>query len=197
MELFLAPILMMLLAFVAGAVLTYAKARFRLDEDPVTDQINQMLPQTQCGQCGYAGCLPYARALADGDDIDKCPPGGEQLKRELADLLGREPSNSKIHLQEIIHTVIVVESDCIGCTLCIQACPVDAIIGAAQMTHTVIQVLCTGCDLCIEPCPVDCIERLTSVTSIPDWRWPEPVQELTHVPTQEPDQERSQEKTPS
>jgi electron transport complex protein RnfB len=188
MELLLAPVIMMLLAFMAGSLLTYAQARFRLDEDPVAEQINQLLPQTQCGQCGYAGCLPYARALAEGDDIDKCPPGGEQVKRQLSDLLDRDPSSLRSLPQEHVHTVIIVEPDCIGCTLCIQACPVDAIIGAAQMTHTVIQELCTGCDLCIEPCPVDCIKLLTPVRSIGDWQWQEP--------WQEPDRAHSSEQAP-
>lgn len=124
------------------------------------EQIDAILPQTQCGQCGYPGCMPYAEALAEAAaDINQCPPGGERGIIRLAQLLGREvkPLNPA-HGQEKPKAVAVIdEAMCIGCTLCIQACPVDAILGAAKHMHTVLAAECTGCELCIAPCPVDCI----------------------------------------
>jgi len=163
---------MMTIALVSGALLGYAQIRFRTDRNPAVDAINLLLPQTQCGQCGYAGCLPYSEAITVGEAINKCPPGGEQTIHDLAELLGKD----KIPLTsaEIEHIVVIREPECIGCTLCIQACPVDAIIGATQMTHTVIPELCTGCDLCIEPCPVDCIDQKEPEFTTSAGSYPEP-----------------------
>ena len=124
-------------------------------------RIDGLLPQTQCGQCGYAGCLPYAQAIADGDaDIDQCPPGGVAGVAALAALLGRQPKpvNPANGVEKPPLVAVIVEADCIGCTKCIQACPVDAIVGAAKLMHTVVAELCTGCELCLPPCPVDCID---------------------------------------
>ena len=126
----------------------------------LVERIDRLLPQTQCGQCGYLGCRPYAEALARGEaDIDHCPPGGDAGARALAQLLGvaAKPYDRSRgeHKPSIVATII--EADCIGCTKCIQACPVDAIVGASKLMHTVIAPLCTGCELCIPPCPVDCI----------------------------------------
>lgn len=123
-------------------------------------QIDQLLPQTQCRRCGYRGCRPYAEAIASGEaDIDRCPPGGDATILELARLLQREPKPLDTTRGE--HTpplrAVIDEEACIGCTKCIQACPVDAIIGAAKQMHTVIADECTGCELCVPPCPVDCI----------------------------------------
>ncbi|WP_306673899.1 electron transport complex subunit RsxB [Tahibacter caeni] len=127
---------------------------------PLADRIDALLPQTQCGQCHYAGCRPYAEAIAAGDaDINQCPPGGEVGIRALATLLGREfkPLNPE-HGVETPRTVAVIdEAVCIGCTKCIQVCPVDAILGAPQVMHSVLTEECTGCGLCLVPCPVDCI----------------------------------------
>jgi electron transport complex protein RnfB len=123
--------------------------------------IDALLPQTQCTKCGYAGCLPYAEAIAAGAaDINQCPPGGETGVRKLAALLGREPKPlDPAHGGERRRAVANIdETRCIGCTLCIKACPVDAIVGAPKLMHTVIAALCTGCDLCLPPCPVDCID---------------------------------------
>jgi electron transport complex protein RnfB len=124
------------------------------------DQINAILPQTQCGQCGYKGCRPYAEAIALGQaDINQCPPGGGEGILELARLLGlkAKPLNPEFGAQKPKQVAFIIEEDCIGCVKCIAACPVDAILGAAKLMHTVIAAECTGCELCVAPCPVDCI----------------------------------------
>jgi electron transport complex protein RnfB len=129
-------------------------------ESSLIDRINALLPQTQCGQCSFQGCRPYAEAIALGvADINQCPPGGDQGIRDLADLLGiaPKPLNTKFGEHKPASVAFIVEEDCIGCTKCIVACPVDAIVGAAKFMHTVIAFECTGCELCIAPCPVDCI----------------------------------------
>jgi electron transport complex protein RnfB len=149
------------LAALLGALLGWAAVRFRVQEDPMVERIDRLLPQTQCGQCNYPGCRPYARAIAAGEaDINQCPPGGEAGVRALAALLGREPKPLDPAHGEAKAPVValIIEPDCIGCTKCIQACPVDAIVGAPKQMHTVIADLCTGCELCLPPCPVDCIE---------------------------------------
>ncbi len=127
----------------------------------IADRIDALLPQTQCTKCGYAGCRPYATAIAAGEaDIDQCPPGGADGIHALAALLGREPKplNPANGVETGPTAVVIDERWCIGCTLCIQACPVDAIVGAAKTMHTVLLEHCTGCELCIPPCPVDCID---------------------------------------
>ncbi len=128
--------------------------------DALVDAIDRVLPQTQCTQCGFQGCRPYARAIAAGEaDIDRCPPGGDAGAAALARLLGRAPipydTSRGVHKPPQV--VRIVEALCIGCTKCIQACPVDAIVGAAKLMHTVLVDECTGCELCLPPCPVDCI----------------------------------------
>ena len=148
------------LAALLGALLGWAAVRFRVQEDPIVERIDRLLPQTQCGQCNFPGCRPYARAIAAGEaDINQCPPGGEAGVRALAALLGREPKPLDPAHGEAKAPVValIIEPDCIGCTKCIQACPVDAIVGAPKQMHTVIADLCTGCELCLPPCPVDCI----------------------------------------
>ncbi|MGB5438719.1 MAG: electron transport complex subunit RsxB [Gammaproteobacteria bacterium] len=165
------------LALLIGLVLAYAAIRFRVQSDPVVDRIDALLPQTQCGQCTYPGCRPYAEAIAAGEaDINQCPPGGEITIQALADLLGKDakPLNAE-HGAHSEKTVVVIDEEvCIGCTLCIQACPVDAILGAAKQMHTVIKNECTGCDLCIPPCPVECIHIVPVKTGVLDWKWPKP-----------------------
>mgnify|MGYP006146590145 CR=1 FL=1 len=163
------------LALIFGAVLGYAAIRFKVDSDPLVDQIDDILPQTQCGQCGYPGCKPYAQAIANGDDINKCPPGGEATIRKLADLMGVEakPLNAA-QTESIKRVAFIREDECIGCTKCIQACPVDAIVGASKLMHTVIADECTGCDLCVEPCPVDCIDMVEVAPTLGTWSWQRP-----------------------
>ena len=166
-----------ILAALIGLVLGYTAIRFHVDSDPVVEQIDKLLPQTQCGQCTYAGCRPYAEAMAAGEaDINQCPPGGETTIKALADLLGRDPKPlNPEHGEHTEKSVVVIDEQvCIGCTLCIQACPVDAILGAAKQLHAVIADECTGCELCLPPCPVECIE-MVPVKETPDtWRWPHP-----------------------
>jgi electron transport complex protein RnfB len=131
-----------------------------LEASALIDQINALLPQTQCGQCGFQGCRPYAEAIASGaTDINQCPPGGDEGILDLANLLGvtPKPLNSKFGQHKPKSVAFIIEEDCIGCTKCIAACPVDAILGAAKFMHTVIASECTGCELCVAPCPVDCI----------------------------------------
>jgi electron transport complex protein RnfB len=161
------------LALIFGLVLGYASIRFKVEGDPLVEQIDAVLPQTQCGQCGYPGCKPYAEAIADGDDINKCPPGGEATIKKLADLMGVEPKPlDAAHGEEDVKKVAFIrEDECIGCTKCIQACPVDAILGAAKHMHTVITDECTGCDLCVYPCPVDCIDMVPIVQTTSTWKW--------------------------
>lgn len=172
------------LALLFGLVLGFAAVRFRVEEDPVVEQIDRILPQTQCGQCGYPGCRPYAEAIAAGTaDINQCPPGGESGVRALADLLGREakPLNPDNGEEKPPMVAVIDEDVCIGCTKCIQACPVDAILGAARQMHTVIESECTGCELCIEPCPVDCIDMVAVRPTLAEWRWPLPAGGIPHL----------------
>ena len=137
--------------------------------------IDSILPQTQCGLCGHRdGCLPYAKSIVEGEDANKCVPGGQPVADELAELLNREkliaepsvwPIKSDGRPQRM--KAIIREDECIGCTKCISACPVDAIIGSGKLMHTILTDLCTGCELCIPPCPVDCIDLVEDIQPIP------------------------------
>jgi len=175
-----AIITLLVIAAVFGLVLGFAAVRFKVDSDPVVDKIDALLPQTQCGQCTYPGCRPYAEAIANGEaEINQCPPGGEPTILALADLLGRDPLPLNPEHGEVKpeKTVVIIDEElCIGCTLCIQACPVDAILGAAKQMHTVIADECTGCDLCIPPCPVDCIYIVPVKETVANWKWPTPAE---------------------
>jgi electron transport complex protein RnfB len=165
------------LAAVFGLLLGYAAIRFKVESDPLVDKIDALLPQTQCGQCGFAGCRPYATAIAKGEaDINQCPPGGETTIIALADLLGRDPMplNPEHGVEKPKMVAVIDENICIGCTLCIQACPVDAILGAPKHMHTIIESECTGCELCVAPCPVDCIYMVPLKAEMTNWKWPFP-----------------------
>jgi electron transport complex protein RnfB len=138
----------------------------------LADRIEDLLPQTQCTKCGYPACRPYAEAIAAGcASYNLCPPGGAEGVARIADLLGKPviPINPAHGLERERPVAVIDESACIGCTLCIQACPVDAIVGAAKQMHTVIASLCTGCDLCVPPCPVDCIDMQAATPGRTGW----------------------------
>ena len=151
-----------------GAMLAAALAGLRSSawrrEQLLTERINLRLPQTQCGRCTFTGCKPYAAAIARGEaDINQCPPGGDTTVRALAELLGRKQQPVDPRFGVVRDRPLVAwidEPACIGCAKCIQACPVDAIVGASKFMHTVIAAQCTGCELCVAPCPVDCIKML-------------------------------------
>lgn len=173
------------LAILIGAVLGYASLKFKVEGDPLVEKIDAILPQTQCGQCGFPGCKPYATAMANGEaDINQCPPGGDDGIHKLADLLGREykPLNAENGTEKPKAVAFIDEQTCIGCTLCLQACPVDAISGAAKQMHTIIAPLCTGCELCLAPCPVDCISMKVVEETVDTWKWRYPTFRLKQVP---------------
>ena len=144
----------------------------------LADRIEDALPQTQCTKCGFAGCRPYAEAIATGQaDYNQCPPGGQEGVARLAAVLGRAviPLNPVHGLERVRPVAVIDESLCIGCTLCMQACPVDAILGAAKQMHVILPDLCTGCDLCVAPCPVDCIAMITATPGRTGWdAWSQP-----------------------
>lgn len=177
----MAVIILTMLALIFGVVLGYAAIRFRVEGDPIVESIDALLPQTQCGQCGYPGCRPYAEAIAsDNAEINQCPPGGESGVQALADLLGRDPIplNPENGVAEAGLPLVAVinEETCIGCTKCVQVCPVDAIVGAAKHMHNVLDAYCTGCELCLPPlCPVeDCIVMRPVDLTIKNWKWSNP-----------------------
>lgn len=174
----IAVIALGLLAGASGLLLGFAAVRFKVEGDPIVEKIDAILPQTQCGQCGYPGCRPYAEAIAAGEaEINLCPPGGQNGVAALADLLGRDPKPlNAAQLEKPKMLAVIDEQSCIGCTLCIQACPVDAILGAAKHMHTVIAKECTGCELCVAPCPVDCIHMVPVAQTINTWKWNSPAQ---------------------
>lgn len=178
MNILIAILVLGAIAALFGALLGYASIRFHVEGDPIVEQLDALLPQTQCGQCGYPGCKPYAEAVANGEAINKCAPGGEDTIKKIADLLGvdvqpidenHDPGDSSLNNRPKV--AFIIEEDCIGCTKCIQACPVDAIIGTTKQMHTVIIDECTGCDLCVAPCPVDCIEMRPIETTKQSWQW--------------------------
>jgi len=167
---FSAILVLGLLALIFGLLLGFIAVKFKVEGDPLVEKIDALLPQTQCGQCGFPGCKPYALAIANEEvDINQCPPGGETTIIALADLLDREPKplNPENGEDEGKAVVYIDEQTCIGCTLCIQACPIDAIAGAAKQ-------MCTGCNLCIPPCPVDCIIIKPVPETVETWRWDKP-----------------------
>lgn len=149
------------IGLVVGLLLSVARsalaAKAKSNENVVVDAIDALLPQSQCAQCGYPGCRPYAEAVAAGERLDLCPPGGPETAAKLERLLAR--AGDLATLAEPREQVArIVEQDCVGCALCIAACPVDAIVGAPGYLHAVIRTHCTGCELCVPVCPVDCIE---------------------------------------
>jgi electron transport complex protein RnfB len=164
------------LAAVFGLLLGYSAIRFHVEGDPIADQVDTLLPQSQCGQCGYPGCRPFAEAVAAEEaEINLCPPGGEATMLAIADLLGRDPVAVDAAEEKPKCIAVIDEQCCIGCTLCLQACPVDAIVGAGKQLHGVIAGECTGCGLCTKPCPVGCIRMVPVPETVATWKWPYPM----------------------
>jgi electron transport complex protein RnfB len=152
-----------LVTLTLAALLLASERRFSPDEDSAIAQVEAVLPHIQCGQCGYAGCRPYAAALVrDNAPINLCPPGGDETVERLAALLGAEaqPIPAELGQASLDRVARIEEALCIGCNLCQPACPVDAILGIPQMLHTVLKDHCTGCERCLPPCPVDCISMV-------------------------------------
>lgn len=172
------------LALFFGALLGYTAIRCKVEGNPVAEKIDGLLPQSQCGQCGYPGCRPYAEAVAAGEAaVNLCVPGGENTVKALAELMGVEALPLDAEAAEPVPMVAVIdENTCIGCTLCLQACPVDAIVGAAKHMHTIIANECTGCKLCLPPCPVDCIAMVPLKVDTASWKWPYPTFRLEQQP---------------
>lgn len=149
-----------------------SKQPVTLSAPSLADRIEDLLPQTQCTKCGYPACRPYAEAIANGlANYNQCPPGGAEGIARIATLLGKPviPLNPVNGAERPRPVAFIDENICIGCTLCIQACPVDAIVGAAKQMHTIVPSLCTGCDLCVAPCPVDCIAMLEVTPGQTGW----------------------------
>jgi len=145
-----------LIALGAGLALSFVSRRLPSDAGDLVEQVNELLPQTQCGHCGYPGCRPYAAAIVEGAaTVNLCPPGGKATVQRIARLLGKEIIPLAKQVEPSV--AVIDESSCIGCMHCRNACPVDAIVGAQHFMHTIIESECTGCELCVAPCPVDCI----------------------------------------
>jgi electron transport complex protein RnfB len=165
------------LAIVFGLLLGYASLRFKVEGNPMAERIDKVLPQTQCGQCGFPGCKPYAEALAKGEsEVNLCIPGGTEVMIQISEITGREPKEMDAGAAEPKpkEVAFIDEDLCIGCVLCIKECPVDAILGATKQMHTVIQKECTGCEKCVPVCPVDCISMQPIEITTKNWQWPEP-----------------------
>lgn len=169
-----ALVILLILIALCGLLLGFFAEKFKVEADPLAEKIDKILPQTQCGQCGFPGCKPYAQAIADGvADINQCPPGGQEGVDKIAEILGVESKSlSAEHgAEKEPEVAFIIEDWCIGCTKCIQACPVDAILGSNRKMHTIIADECTGCTLCVDPCPVNCIVMKPRETS---WQWEKP-----------------------
>lgn len=177
-----AIIALLVLIALFGLLLGYFAQRFKTNDDPLVEKIDAILPQTQCGQCGFPGCNPYATAIANGEaDINQCPPGGQEGVDKLSELLGVEskPLDETHGETKPAQVAYIVEDWCIGCTKCIKACPVDAIMGTNRKMHTVISAECTGCELCIAPCPTDCI--VMKPRDAEPWQWQKPNAGVSHA----------------
>ena len=167
----LAALVLGVIGLAVGAALGFARRRLADEADSLVVAIDALLPQTQCAQCGYPGCRPYADAIAAGAPLDLCPPGGQATAEAIARLLGREAEQPVVPMPADC-VAVIDEAACIGCALCLDACPVDAIVGANKYVHTVIEGRCTGCELCLPPCPVDCISLEPVAEATLRWKRP-------------------------
>ena len=164
-------IAIVVIALIFGAILGVASIKLKVEADPIVEKIDAILPQSQCGQCGYPGCKPYAEAIANGDVITKCVPGGRPTVVKIAEIMGVDvPAMDDVAEPEEM-VAFIDENMCIGCTKCIQACPVDAIVGSNKAMHTIIADFCTGCELCVAPCPTNCIEMIKPKKTARQWNW--------------------------
>jgi len=162
------------LGFTLGALLGMAAKRLKVDSNPIVDKVNEVLPGTNCGQCGFTGCGPAAEALVNGAaKVTLCPPGGRSVAQELAELMNVSIDISSIADQGPI-VALVKEATCIGCTRCFKVCPTDAIVGAPKQIHSVIKSACTGCKACIDVCPTECLVIEPIEVTLQTWHWPKP-----------------------
>ena len=164
------------LGLLLGGLLGLASRYLKVEGNPLVGQIEERLPGSQCGQCGYPGCTPAAEALAEGQaQVTLCPPGGRALAEELAGMLGVSVDLSGVQDKAPL-VAHVHENLCVGCTKCFKRCPTDAILGASKMIHAVFPDACTGCEKCFEVCPTECIEMRPVEATLQNWYWPLPVQ---------------------
>jgi electron transport complex protein RnfB len=177
------------LAVVLGLILGFAALKFRVEGNPLIAQVGAILPNTQCGQCGFPGCAPYAEAVAEGNaEVNLCIPGGNPVAKGIAELLGVEfkpvGGSDEDDVIKPKQVAFIDESACIGCTACLKPCPQDAILGASKLMHTILPDYCTGCEKCVAVCPVDCIKMIPLKEDITTWKWqmPEasPAREAAH-----------------
>lgn len=181
-----AIIVMVGIALILGAILGMSSIKFRVEGNPLIEKVDKLLPQSQCGQCGFPGCRPYAEALAEGKaEINLCIPGGNDTAHKVADLLGKEfkpvggADADAPAAEKPKRVAFIDERLCIGCTACIKACPVDAIVGTTKQVHTVLISECTGCEQCVAPCPVEnCIVMEPIETDVANWKWDSPDQPM-------------------
>jgi len=163
-----------ILGLTIGFSLGFAAKRFKVEKDSRVDEVEAMMPASNCGQCGYPGCGPAAEAVVKGDaPVTLCPPGGRALAEALAAKLGVDADLSGME-DKGTQLAFVREATCVGCTRCFKACPTDAIVGAPKMIHTVIAGACTGCNACVDVCPTECLEMREIPETLSSWRWPKP-----------------------
>lgn len=170
---FISIFVLLFMGLILGAALGFAAKIFKVESDPLVEEIIAMMPGTQCGQCGFPGCTPAAEAIASGDvDITCCPPGGKSLAENLADKL-----NISVDLSNLSDVPLYAQIDpdlCTGCTRCFKACPTDAVLGANKQIHSVITAACTGCGKCQAACPENCINMAPETETLDNWQWPKP-----------------------
>lgn len=175
---FMATLVLTVLGFGLGWLLGLAAKLFAVDDsNPLAEQIESLLPNSQCGQCGYPGCKPAAEAIAEGEAaVTVCPPGGRALAESIAEILGIDINSIGETTEPLLASI--EPSLCTGCTRCFKACPTDAIVGATKQLHVVIREACTGCSKCEEVCPENCISLAPQTVSLNNWHWSKPEAEV-------------------